>query len=65
VSDLPGLIGVDGAAPDLMELKLDVKVATGSPQDRVDAMFAAWRQRCPIYLALLNPNAIELTMGAG
>jgi uncharacterized OsmC-like protein len=64
VSDLRGLIGVDGAAPDLMELKLDVKVATGSPQDRVDAMFAAWRQRCPIYLALLNPNAIELTMGA-
>ena len=61
VSDLRGLVGLDGAAPDLTELKLDIQVATSSPQDRVDAMFAAWRERCPIYLALLNPNAIELT----
>jgi len=61
VSDLRGLIGIDGAAPDLTELKLDIKVTSASPQDRVDAMFAAWRERCPIYLALLNPNAIDLT----
>jgi uncharacterized OsmC-like protein len=64
VSDLRGLVGLDGAAPDLTDLKLDIKVATSSPQDRVDAMFAAWRERCPIYLALLKPNAIELTMAA-
>jgi uncharacterized OsmC-like protein len=62
VSDLRGLIGIDGAAPDLTELKLDIKVSSPSPQDRVDAMFAAWKERCPIYLALLNPNAIDLTM---
>jgi uncharacterized OsmC-like protein len=61
VSDLRGLIGIDGAAPDLTELKLDIKVSSFSPQDRVDAMFAAWRERCPIYLALLKPNTIELT----
>ena len=61
VSDLRGLIGIDGAAPDLTELKLDVRVSSSSPQDRVDAMFAAWRERCPIYLALLKPNAIDLT----
>jgi uncharacterized OsmC-like protein len=61
VSDLRGLIGIDGAAPDLTELKLDIKVSSSSPQDRVDAMFAAWRERCPIYLALLKPNTIELT----
>ena len=64
VSDLRGLIGIEGAAPDLTELKLDIKVTSASPQDRVDAMFAAWRERCPIYLALLNPNTIELTMAA-
>ena len=61
VSDLRGLVGIDGAAPDLTELKLDIKISSGSPQDRIDAMFAAWMERCPIYLALLNPNAIELT----
>ena len=62
VSDLRGLIGIDGAAPDLNDLKLDVSISTRSPQDRVDAMFAAWRERCPIYLALLKPNAIALSM---
>ena len=64
VSDLRGLIGIDGAQPDLTDLKLDIKVSSRSPQDRIDAMLAAWKERCPIYLALLNPNAIELTMAA-
>jgi hypothetical protein len=61
VSDLRGLIGIDGAAPDLTELKLDITLASQSPRDRVDAMLGAWTERCPIYLALLNPNAIQLT----
>src|SRR5690242_11170291 len=57
-SDLRGLVAIDGAVPDLTDLSLDVRVSTTSPADRVDAMFDAWRQRCPIYLALLKPNAI-------
>lgn len=61
VSDLRGLIGIDGASPDLTEFKLDIKVASSSPRDRVDAMLEAWTQRCPIYLALLKANPIELT----
>jgi uncharacterized OsmC-like protein len=60
-SDLRGLVGIDGVAPDLADLKLDIKIASTSPADRVDAMLAAWRERCPIYLALLKPNPIELT----
>jgi len=61
VSDLRGLIGIDGAAPDLTDLKLDIKLSSRSPRDRVDAMLGAWTERCPIYLALLNPNTIQLT----
>jgi uncharacterized OsmC-like protein len=60
-SDLRGLLAIDGAAPDLRDLSLDIQVVSASPSDRVEAMFAAWRERCPIYLALLNPNAIALT----
>ena len=59
-SDLRGLLAIDGAAPDLGDLGLEISVKTSSPQDRVDAMFDAWRARCPIYLALLKPNAIAL-----
>ena len=61
VSDLRGLVGIDGAAADLTDLKLDIQLTSRSPQDRIDAMLAAWRERCPIYLALLKPNAVELT----
>jgi uncharacterized OsmC-like protein len=60
-SDARGLLGLDGVAPDLADLALDIKVSSSSPKDRVDAMLAAWRERCPIYLALLRPNSIALT----
>jgi len=59
-SDLRGLLAIDGAAPDLGDLGLEISVKTSSPQEHVDAMFEAWRARCPIYLALLKPNAIAL-----
>src|SRR4051794_32107824 len=60
-SDLRGLLGIDDVAPDLSDLALEISVKTSSPEDRVDAMFVAWRDRCPIYLALINPNAIRLS----
>jgi uncharacterized OsmC-like protein len=60
-SDARGLLGLDGVAPDLADLALDIKVSTSSPKDRIHAMLAAWRKRCPIYLALLKPQSIALT----
>jgi uncharacterized OsmC-like protein len=60
-SDLRGLLAIDGAAPDLTGLALDIQLTSAAPADRIEAMLAAWRERCPIYLALLNPNAIALT----
>ena len=63
-SDARGLLGLDEAAPDLADLALDIKVTSPSPEDRVEAMLAAWQERCPIYLALLKPNSISLTTAA-
>ena len=60
-ADTRGLLGLDGAAPDLGDMRLTIEVTSGSPSERIDAMLAAWRERCPIYLALVNPNRIELT----
>jgi len=28
-------------------------------------MLAAWRERCPIYLALMKPQSVTLTVAAG
>jgi uncharacterized OsmC-like protein len=60
-SDARGLLGLDGVAPDLGDLALEIKVSSPSSEDRVEAMLAAWRERCPIYLALLKGNSIALT----
>jgi uncharacterized OsmC-like protein len=64
-SDQRGLLALDGVAPDLADLSLEIKVSSPSPQDRVDAMLAAWRERCPIYLALIKPQSVSLTIAGG
>ena len=58
--DMRGLLAIDDGAPDLADLALEIRVVTTSPDDRTAAMLAAWQERCPIYLALLRPNSINL-----
>jgi uncharacterized OsmC-like protein len=60
-SDARGLLAVDDAEPDLRQISIEIQVTTDSPADRVDSMFGAWRDRCPIYLALLKPNEVTVT----
>jgi len=61
-ADLGGLLGVEGRDPALTDLRLEIQLESSSDADRIDAMHAAWRERCPIYLALLNPNEVTLTI---
>ena len=63
-TDARGLLGIDGVAPDLGDVSLDIRVSSSSPDGAIEAMLAAWRERCPIYLALLKPLSIELTAAA-
>ena len=63
-TDSRGLLGIDGVAPDLGSLSLDIRVSSSSADGAIEAMLAAWRERCPIYLALLKPLSIELTAAA-
>ncbi|HET9345368.1 MAG TPA: OsmC family protein [Candidatus Limnocylindrales bacterium] len=60
-SDVRGLLGIDGVAPDLGDLELEIRVASTSPKANVDAMLVAWRERCPIYLALVKVQSVALT----
>ncbi len=57
-SDLRGLLGLDGAAPDLEDIELDIEVS--SPQDArdVQGVIQAWTERCPVYLALTRPMRV-------
>jgi uncharacterized OsmC-like protein len=63
-ADLGGLLGLDGTSPALEQIRLEVRVTSSDPSDRIEAMFAAWRERCPIYLGLLTPNEVALDLRA-
>lgn len=59
-ADVAGLLGIEGTDPALTEVALTLRITSPDPADRVDRMVAAWRERCPIYLALLRPNRVSL-----
>jgi uncharacterized OsmC-like protein len=59
-SDARGLLGIDSVAPDLGDLQLEIKLDTPDPTQRTEPMLQAWRERCPIFLALLKPNQVQL-----
>ncbi len=60
-TDLRGLLGLDGAAPDLEDLELAIEVV--SPDERgVNSVFQAWLERCPVYLTLTKPMKVATTI---
>ena len=63
-TDLRGLLGLDGASPQLMDIELDIEVTTPDGADKTGPMFEAWKERCPIYLGLLKPNTVTLSLRA-
>lgn len=59
-ADLRGLLGIEGASPEIGDLELEIRITSDDPPERTEPMLQAWRDRCPIFLALLNPNALAL-----
>ena len=59
-SDTGGLLGIDGRDPALGDIELDVVVTSPDPAEKLEPVFEAWRQRCPIFLALLRPNDVAV-----
>jgi uncharacterized OsmC-like protein len=60
-ADAAGLLGIDGADPALTGIALTIRITSPDATDRIDAMLKAWKQRCPVYLALTGPNAVALS----
>ncbi|MFF0905606.1 UNVERIFIED_CONTAM: OsmC family protein [Kocuria sp. CPCC 205316] len=60
-TNLGGLLDVHGTTPDLQQLRIEITVSSTSPAEQVEAMQQAWLARCPVYLALRNPNDVEVT----
>jgi uncharacterized OsmC-like protein len=61
-SDFRGLLGLDGALPDLGDIELSIEIA--SPDERgARSVFQAWSERCPVYLALTKPTKVATMIG--
>lgn len=59
-TDARGLLGLEGAEPDLGNLSLDVTVESPDGDEAVRKIADVWQERCPIYLALLKPTDVAV-----
>jgi hypothetical protein len=59
-SDARGLLGLDGAEPDLRNVALEVSVDSPDGAEAVAELARVWEERCPVYLALLKPTDVAL-----
>lgn len=61
-ADSRGLLGMEGAVPDLQNLRLTIQIQSPDSEDKVRNLYQVWLERCPIYLALLKPLQIDTTL---
>ena len=61
-ADARGLLGMEGAIPDLEDIEIEISVATPDSAERLAALEAVWRERCPIYLAVVKPIHVSVRL---
>jgi len=61
-ADARGLLGMDGAIPDLEGIEIEISIATSASAERLMALEEIWRERCPIYLAVVKANAVSVRL---
>jgi len=61
-ADARGLLGMDGAIPDLEEIEIEISIATSASAERLAALEEVWRERCPIYLAVVKANQASVRL---
>ncbi len=64
-TDSRGLLGMDGVAADLAAIEIDIEVSSSEPEERIQELYRAWLERCPIYLAISKPNSITTRLMTG
>jgi uncharacterized OsmC-like protein len=58
-TDSRGLLGMPGAVPDLDNLEITIQIQSPEPEDKVQALYRTWLERCPVYLALTKPLSVK------
>lgn len=58
-ADNRGLLAMAGVAPDLQNFQLNIQIQSPENEDKVQTLYQTWRERCPIYLALIKPLQVS------
>jgi uncharacterized OsmC-like protein len=61
-TDARGLLGIDGVAPDLQNIALTIAIQSPAGEDAVRSVYQAWKERCPVYLALTKALSVSTTL---
>lgn len=61
-TDTRGLLGMEGAVPDLTDIELEIRVSSSASADQLRALEQVWLERCPIYLSIVKGNNVNVTM---
>jgi uncharacterized OsmC-like protein len=59
-ADARGLLGMEGALPDLTDIELAIEIVSPAAAEQREALHRAWLERCPIYLALIKANNVTM-----
>ena len=58
-TDARGLLGIEGATPDLENVQLSIQIQSPESEERVQQLYRVWQESCPIYLALVKPLQVS------
>ena len=61
-ADFRGLLGMSGAVPDLQDLEVTIQIQSPDSEEKIQGLYQAWLERCPVYLALTKPLAVKTTL---
>lgn len=61
-ADSRGLLGMEGALPDLQNLQLTIAIRSSAGEAAAQELYRLWLERCPIYLALIKPLPVSVSL---
>jgi len=61
-ADLRGVLGMEGALPDLQNVQVTVQIQSPDSEENVRKLYQVWQERCPIYLALIKPLPVSTVL---
>jgi uncharacterized OsmC-like protein len=60
--DYRGLLGMPGAEADMQDLAITITIQSPDSDEKVQSLYEAWLERCPVYLSLIKPLSVRTSL---